>query len=107
MMNKWKPQQVALAQALAAGIYIFAVAWVMNNAGRWFGSDKPDNFLAPAGLLLLLVLSASVMSCLIFGRAIMMYLDGAKKEAVRLVLMTIGWLLLLTVIVFATLVWIR
>jgi len=53
-----------------------------------------------AVFLLLLVISVSVMGTVIFARPAMWYLDGKKQEAVRLVLWTVGFLLVAAAILF-------
>lgn len=61
-----------------------------------FGDGK--NFFIPIFMLLLLVLSVAVMGVLIFGKPLMLYLDGAKKEGVKLLLYTIGFLFIMTLV---------
>jgi len=59
--------------------------------------------LAASGFLLLFVVSATVMGALVFGRPILWYLDGRKREAVELAGITIGGLAIITVVVLFTL----
>jgi hypothetical protein len=78
--------------ALAEATYIFLVALLMNGVGRFF-SNTPDNkILAPMIFLLLFVLSAAISGALVLGQPILMYLEGKKKEAVKLFGLTLGWL---------------
>lgn len=86
----------ALINAVAGGLYIFLVAWLMFNVVQFF--PKEDTFLAPATFLLLFVVSAAIEGSLILGQPIMLYLDGKKIEAMKLLSFTIAWLFVITVL---------
>lgn len=86
MTNK-KLWRVALTDGILTGIYVAGVAALMTYASKLFG--PADNVLGGAAILMLLVLSAAVVGTLILGRPLMMYLDGAKKEAVKTLGLTI------------------
>lgn len=92
----------AFLNSLAATAYIALVATIMFNIERFIGPNEGDGetFLAPIGFLTLFVLSAAVMTVTIFGRPVMWYLDGHKKEAVKLIFQTIGFLALFAVVIF-------
>ncbi len=90
--------QSSLAAALGTAIYVALVATVMTNAEKVFGNMKP--FLGPVAFLLMFVLSAAVTSSLVFGRPVMLYLDGKKREAVKHFGLTLLWLLVILVLVF-------
>lgn len=81
---------------IGAGItlgWIFVVVTIMSNAESWFGGRVPEeNLLIPVVMLLLFVVSAAVTSMGVFGRPIMWYLDGRKKDAVLLAVATISFL---------------
>lgn len=99
---KHDPDQIAkrgMLHALAALLYVAAVAALMTNAQALFGPDEPV-FLAPVAMLMLFVLSAAVMASLVFGKPAMLYVDGKKKEAITMVAWTIGTLAVLTLGVF-------
>ena len=85
--------------AAFAALYVAVVATIMQNAERLFGG-KPDTALAPISFLLLLVVSAATMGLLIFGKPVMLYLDGKKREAVSMVVCTVACLAVLTVLLF-------
>lgn len=89
----------SLACAASAVLYIALVAMVMSYAERIFG-EQEDGVLAPIGFLLLLVVSAATMGMLIFGKPIMLYIDGKKREAVTMVVCTIGSLAAFTALLF-------
>ena len=86
----------------AAGVVIYtaAIAWFLFNAESLFG--QISNFAGPLAMLLLLVISATITGLLVLGKPVLLYLDNAKKEALIMLFYTIGWLALMTVIVFIT-----
>ncbi|MBI4709088.1 MAG: hypothetical protein HY764_02725 [Candidatus Portnoybacteria bacterium] len=84
--------------SLGAFVYILIVAWIMFNGEKIFG--KMNNFLGPVALLLLFVLSATIVGALVLGRPVFLYLGGSKSDAVKLLSYTVGYLLILTIIVF-------
>jgi hypothetical protein len=53
-----------------------------------------NEILAGVIMLLLFVVSAGTMAMLIFGKPVVWYLDGKKKEALLLVFYTLGFLFL-------------
>ncbi len=88
----------AMLHALGVLVYTSLVAWLMSSGEKIFG--QMNNFWGPTAILMLFVLSAAVVGALVLGKPIMLYLDGHKKTAVHLLLMTIGWLFLMTILVF-------
>lgn len=84
----------ALHAAIATGYVLFVVNVIQTLAPR-----EPQPPFGPAGFLLLFSLSAAIMACLVFGRSVLWYLDGRKKEAVLLVLWTIFFLFVATALV--------
>lgn len=101
-MKNSKLTIISLLDALGVAVYVAIVSFIMQNGQRIFG--KMDNFLGPIAFLLLFVLSAAITGALILGRPTILYLEGSKKEAVKLFLYTIGWLFLVTLIVFMALI---
>jgi len=91
--------KMAVLQALGALVYIAGVASLMYNGEKLFGQGT--NILQPIAILLLLVLSAAVMGLLIFGRPVILYLDGRKKDALKFLGYTVGSLFLITIIFLA------
>lgn len=73
--------------SLAVSAYVFFVALFMRNVENIF-PDADDNFLAPLFIILLFVLSALVTGGLVLAKPIMLYLDGNKKESVKLLFFT-------------------
>ena len=97
-----RPQSLplqALINAVAGFLYVLLIAWSMFRIGDLMPEE--DTFLAPTTFLLLFVVSAAIEASLILGQPIMLFLDGKKSEAVRLLAMTIGWLFVITVMIIA------
>jgi hypothetical protein len=89
----------SLLHALMATGYVMLVSFIMQHADRLLGPDK--TILAPVSVLMLFTLSAAVMASLVFGRPLMLYLDGKKKDAVKMAGGTIGFLALITLLIIA------
>lgn len=98
--NGLKLREQAIMYSFLAFVYVVLVGLLMNNGSKLFGEN--DNVGAPA-VLLLLVLSVAVMGILIFGKAMLMYLDGEKKDAVKLVIYNIICLFTITIFYLGTL----
>lgn len=86
----------ALRNSLAATVYVAAVASFLYYGPKNFG--PAHNVLVPIAFLLLFVVSAAITGTLILLQPARMYLDGSKKDGVNLLVYTIGFLLLFTVI---------
>jgi hypothetical protein len=91
----------AVTNSLGTVVYIAVVAWFMT-----FLTSSTNNLLANISevlaatiMLTLLVLSVAVVGSLIFGRPLMWYLDGKKREAINLLVTTIGSLFVLLLII--------
>ena len=95
-------KNAALNAALTA-LYIAAVASFLFYAPNIFGKDEPDTVLAPILMLSLFVFSAAVTSMLVFGKPILWYLDGKKKEAIWLLFSTLGIFLVITILLLLVL----
>lgn len=87
--------------AVGVTAYTTAIGWLLFGAEHILRA-KPDTILAPISFLTLLVLSVGVVGCLIFLRPVLMYLDGKKVEAVKLIMATLAWLALFTLLLFIT-----
>lgn len=94
----------AMLNAVGVALYIIAVASFLFYVPKIFGPEqKPDTVLAPITMLSLLVLSASLIGLLIFGRPILWYWDGQKREAISLLAYTLGIFLTITIIALVAL----
>lgn len=84
--------QRSFLNALGTGVYVAVIVTAMLKGEKMFG--QINSMFAPIIFLLLFVTSAAITGGLVLGKPVLMYLDGAKREAVRLFLYTIGWLAL-------------
>lgn len=89
----------AIINSLGVFIYVAIVATVMNNAERIFG--KMDSVAGAVGFLMLFVLSAGVVGSLVIAKPILLYIDGKKKEAVNLLIWTLAFLAIITIVVLS------
>ena len=69
-----------------------------------FLAPKEDTIIIPIAMLLLFVFSAALTGTLVFGKPILWYIDGKKKEAISLVGYTLGFLFIITILVFMILI---
>ncbi len=89
----------ALIDAIGTALYIILIVLLINVLQQF--SSKPDNtILIPIAMLLLFVFSAALTGFLVFGKPVMLYLEGKKKSAVSLIAWTLGFLLVFTVVAF-------
>lgn len=89
----------ALIDALGTTLYIILVVSLRFSLGSFF-PEAEDNILIPIAMLLLFVFSAALTGFLVFGRPVMWYLDGKRKEAVSLLTYTLVILFIITLIAF-------
>jgi hypothetical protein len=88
--------KTALINSIGTAIYIALVAFVMTNGNQIFG--QANGVLGGVGILLLFTLSALIVGSMVLGKPLMLYLDGSKKEAVKLLMQTILILAIITII---------
>ena len=89
----------ALINALSTVLYITIIASLLYS----FSSNPPnysEGVLIPIAMLMLFVFSAAFTGLLVFGRPIVWYLEGKKKEALSLLGYTLGIFLMATIIIF-------
>jgi hypothetical protein len=97
-----KKSEYILKSFINAGgtfVYVLAIAWFFSHIQNIFDSSQPDSFLAPLFMLLLFIISASVTSLLVFGKPIMMYMSGLKRESLILLFATLGWLVVFVLMI--------
>ncbi len=92
----------AFINGIGTAVYIILVASFMFYLQNL--APKEDTILAIFSILLLFVCSAAVTGFLIFGKPVMLYLDGKKKEAVSLLIYTFIIIFLITLIIFILLI---
>jgi len=81
--------KTAFINAFATILYIVAITLFLSYEPKFIGSDKGE-LIIPVIMLSLLVFSAAVTGFLVFGRPVMWYLDGRKKESLSLLFCTLG-----------------
>jgi hypothetical protein len=91
MKNRIVPR--AFIHAFAELAYISFVSWVMFNGQALFGQQK-DSFVSPIVFLLLFVISALISGLLILAKPAMLFMEGSRKEAVNMLIYTLGFLIL-------------
>ena len=93
----------AFIDSFVMALYVIIVVSFLLSLQAF--SQKPDNVLIPVAMLLLFLCSATITGSLVFGKPVMLYIDGKKKDAVKLLGYTIGLLVLITVVVFACMIY--
>ena len=87
-----------IINALSASVYIILVVSIMTFVTQPL-RNKPDTFLAPIIVLFMLTLSVVVMAFLFFYQPLQIFIEGKKKEAVKLFIQTVGIFAVFTVVV--------
>lgn len=98
-MNPKPIIKYAFLHAIATVIYVAFVAAIITNGNAIFG--KTPSTLTAVAFLLLFVVSAAITGSLVFAKPIIWYLNGNKKEAIKLALYTIAFI---SLIAFAVLI---
>lgn len=91
-----------VAQALGVFVYVSLLASFFNQANNWFGQTDQE-IITPVAALMLFVFSALLTGGLVLGKSIMLYIDGHKKEGVKLLFFTGISMFVLLILTFATL----
>ena len=89
----------ALIDAVGTFLYIILIVGFMYFLQN-FLPQAEDIILIPIAMLLLFVFSAGLTGFLVFGKPIMLYLEGKKKSAIQLVAWTLAFLLVFVIFVF-------
>jgi len=88
--------------ALSASAYIILVVSVMTFVTAPL-KNKPDTFFAPITVLFVFTLSAAVMAILFFYQPLQLFIEGKKKEAINLLVHTVGIFAAFTAVVLTLL----
>lgn len=88
----------AFLNALGTAAYIVLVVLFIGSLQRF--SSEPDTLIIPMAMLLLFVCSAAITGFLVLGKPLMLYIDGKKKDAISLLIHTLGILVVITIVVF-------
>jgi hypothetical protein len=92
----------AIINAFGTLLYIILIVSFIFSLQHF--QKMEDTIFIPIAMLMLFVCSAAITGFLVFGKPVMLYLDGKKKEALSLLGYTIGILFLLTIITFIILI---
>lgn len=89
----------------AAGVlvYVCVVGLLLFYAEDIFGKASPS-FVIPMFMMLLFVVSALITGLLVLGMPIHLYLSGSKKEAFKLLFITLVWLAFFLILVALVLI---
>jgi hypothetical protein len=79
----------AILHAALTVLYITCIASVLTYVEKVFEAPQSKTVLGPILMLSLLVFSVAMVGSLIFGKPILWYWDGKKKEAVLLLIYTL------------------
>ena len=91
----------AAVNASLTALYVFLVASFLFYVPKVLGIEGDNNtVLIPVLMLLLLVFSVALVGVLIFGRPLLWYLDGKKKDAISLLFYTLVIFLLIIAVLF-------
>ena len=93
----------AVINSLGTAAYVvFVVSLIFSLGNKFSGGD--ETIFIPIAMLMLLVFSVAFVGSLIFGRPIIWYLNGKKKEALSLLFYTMGIFFAITLIAFLLLI---
>ena len=87
-----------ILNALSATCYIILIVSIINFLSKNV-TEVPKSVVAPILFLSMLCLSAAVMGYIFLAQPLMLYFDGKKKQAVELVVKTIGSFAAITAII--------
>ncbi|MDD5731314.1 MAG: hypothetical protein PHU42_00220 [Patescibacteria group bacterium] len=96
-MKKTSIVLTSFLQAIGTLIYVMIVVVIMNSGTKTL--DQTDGALVGVAVLMLLVVSAAICGFLVFGKPVILFLENKKKEALKMLYFTIGWLALFTIII--------
>lgn len=91
----------ALINSFGTALYVAMIASLMSSMEGGFFPEK--TILAPIAMLMLFVFSAAFTGFLVFGKPIMWYIDGKKKDAIALLSYTMAIFLAIIVLVWVVL----
>ena len=91
----------AIVDSFGTALYVAVIASLMYSIEGGFFPEK--TFLAPIAMLMLFVFSAAFTGILVFGKPIMWYIDGKKKEAIALLSYTLAIFLAIIALVWTVL----
>lgn len=90
--------------AIGVTAYVVLLTWFMSHAENIFGAQHPSDWQMGTLMLLIFVISACITGGLVLLKPVMMYMDGVRKDAVKLLVYTVISLVIIAVIVLTSLV---
>lgn len=102
-MKKISYKIIALVQAFLVASYAWFAAFVMT-IGEKGSMSAWHPVVAGTFVLVFFILSALVSSSLVFAYPIKLFMDGKMREAVKIVLWTAFWLIILFLIFLVSLI---
>ncbi|OGI63363.1 hypothetical protein A2818_01485 [Candidatus Nomurabacteria bacterium RIFCSPHIGHO2_01_FULL_40_12] len=96
-MNKNEILKRAFLDAFGVAVYVIGFVYFGNNLEEWFDAVQ-KNWLAPAFMIILFIISACVTASLVLLKPILLFIEGARKEAVHLFVYTLGFLIILALV---------
>lgn len=88
----------------SVGTFVYIVLVISLIFSLQSFPEAEDIIIIPIAMLLLFVCSAAITGFLVFGKPVMLYIDGKKRDAVLLLGYTLGILALITIIMFILLI---
>lgn len=98
---KYNPKFIALAQAVGLAGYVMLVVFFMQNAKNLLSPSTVGEMLIGMVMLLLFVISALISAAIMLGYPAFLFFKGKKKTALKIILMSIGWLILIFALIIA------
>lgn len=101
MRMKYSPRSIGSLQALGIALYVglFASVITLTENSEWLHGFEPPMPFGPILFLLAFIISASICGGAMFGYPLCLFLHEKKREAVHTVLWSIGWLIVIFVLV--------
>lgn len=92
--------------ALGVLTYVILLASFFSRANQWFGETDKEIF-TPAAAIMLFIFSALLTGGLVLAKPLMLYIDGQKKDGLKLLLFTGISLFVFTFLLFTILLIIK
>jgi hypothetical protein len=92
----------AFIDSVGTFTYIILVVLFITSLQNF--QQLEDILFIPIAMLMLFVCFVAITGFLVFGKPVMLYIDGKKREALLLLGHTIGILIVLTIISFISLI---
>jgi hypothetical protein len=98
------PRAVGFLQAVGIALYVsgFASIIAFVEQSAFFKDFDPSFPLGPIMFLLAFIISATTCSLLMFGYPFYLFMHEKKKEALHIVLWSVGWLALIFLVVLVS-----